>query len=185
LQLHIDEIFSYNEKHDAAKCDLTIKSRIVFCLVTNCFLFLLREDGVNPERMTGADRGALGMRARTLSFIKFTISAAAFVAASVVPAMANDTLNLLASGHRLSITPETGVAFTVEFSPDGTYKTSHGSSGTWKVDGDKLCTIRASDNVSSCGVFPTGKKRGDAWATKDASRRNVTVTILAPTKSGG
>ncbi|MEO1243794.1 MAG: hypothetical protein AAFX54_17945 [Pseudomonadota bacterium] len=93
---------------------------------------------------------------------------------------ANDTIDLFARGHQLQIVPENGEAFTVEFFSDGTYKTSHGSSGKWKKDGDMLCTVRDSDAAHSCGVFPRGKKRGNAWTTKDARQKNVTVAILPP-----
>jgi len=121
------------------------------------------------------------------SFFNSRLGVTAIAAAAMfaTPVLANDTLALLSSGYQLQIVPATGEAFTVKFSPDGTYQTTLGSSGTWRVEGDMLCTVRASDKISSCGVIPTGKKRGDAWATKDGNRKDVTVTILAPAKGDG
>jgi len=119
-------------------------------------------------------------------FNKFTLGVVVLaVGMAVTPAIANDTLGLLSKGYQLRITPASGAAFTVSFAPDGTYKTTLGSSGTWRIEDGKLCTVRASDNVASCGVLPSSKKQGDSWATKDGSRNNVTVTILAPTKESG
>jgi hypothetical protein len=141
-------------------------------------LFLLREDGVNPERMARTDRGALGMRARKLSFIKFTISAAVFVAVSVAPAMANDTMDVLLGGQQLQVTTSTGATVMITFAANGTYTTSTGSSGTWTLTGDQLCTVRAADNVSSCGALPSGKALGDSWVTTDGNGATVTASII-------
>ncbi len=35
--------------------------------------------------------------------------------------------------------------------------------GTWKIDGDKLCTTSAPTRRESCVVYPKDKKSGDSF----------------------
>jgi Tol biopolymer transport system component len=119
------------------------------------------------------------MRARKLSFRTIAICAAAFAAAaSVAPVLANDTMDVLLGGQQLQVTTSTGATVMITFAANGTYTTSTGSSGTWTLTGDQLCTVRAADNVSSCGALPSGKALGDSWVTTDGNGATVTASII-------
>ena len=115
-----------------------------------------------------------------MSFLKTISVLTVFCGALIAQAFANDTLDVLTADNRLEISNASGVLMVVTFNSDGTYSTSSGSSGTWTVDDDMLCTVRASDGASSCGSFPDGKTVGDSWTTQDASGADVTVKILPP-----
>ena len=40
--------------------------------------------------------------------------------------------------------------------------------GTWRIDGDKLCTSSNYDPNESCVVYPKGKKSGDSFEVTSA-----------------
>ncbi len=55
----------------------------------------------------------------------------------------------------------------VSFTPDGKVKLGEGDTqlvvGTWRIDGDKLCTITQPSTDETCVVYPEGKKSGDTF----------------------
>jgi len=51
----------------------------------------------------------------------------------------------------------------VAFTPDGKFTALNGAvTGTWRIDGDKLCTTTA-EAGETCSVYPADKKSGDTF----------------------
>jgi hypothetical protein len=51
----------------------------------------------------------------------------------------------------------------VAFTPDGKFTALDGAvSGTWRIDGDKLCTTTA-EQGETCTAYPADKKSGDTF----------------------
>ena len=71
------------------------------------------------------------------------------------------------------------MALAMTYKADGTYTaTVQGQElggGTWKIDGDKLCT--ASQLGESCTVYPAGKGPGDEFKATHATLGEITVKI--------
>ena len=64
--------------------------------------------------------------------------------------------------------------FDLTFTPDGKFADKTGQvTGTWRIDGDKLCTT-AGDGMENCSVYPADKKSGDSF---DVVTPQVTVTM--------
>ena len=52
----------------------------------------------------------------------------------------------------------------VTYTPDGKFTALDGQiTGTWKIDGEKLCTTSNFDPSESCAVYPKDKKPGDSF----------------------
>lgn len=92
----------------------------------------------------------------------------------------NSTMAVLVAGAQLKITTASGGSFRVNFNANGTYTASTGSSGSWTIDNETLCTLRAGQREPSCGTLPPGKTMGDSWQTTYANRVTVTASIVAP-----
>ena len=88
------------------------------------------------------------------------------------------TMDVLLGGNDLRLEYPSGAVVLISFESDGKYTTSTGSSGTWTLDGEKLCTVRNSDNVSGCGRLPLGKSPGDVWTSTDANNVDVIASIV-------
>lgn len=99
----------------------------------------------------------------------------------VLPAFAssNDTMDQLLAGNKLQITTASGVVVVVIFDANGSYVTNTESSGSWTVNGEEICTVKAGAIVESCGALPFGKAVGDSWETSDASGAPVISKIIA------
>ncbi len=93
-------------------------------------------------------------------------------------ALANDTMDVLTSGKRLELTDASGAVFTVTFTSNGRYIASTGSSGTWTIDGERLCTLRTGASAEYCDTLPSGKGTGDSWRGADSNGNPVTVRII-------
>ena len=93
----------------------------------------------------------------------------------------NDTLkNVIAKGTIVQAEMQ-GQApeLTMTYKADGTYTAATGGQelggGTWKIDGDKLCT--ASQLGESCTAYPAGKAPGDSFKLTHATLGEITVKI--------
>lgn len=63
------------------------------------------------------------------------------------------------------------------FTPDGKFTGFDGQiTGTWKIDGDKLCTSSNLDPNVTCMAYPKGHKSGDTF-TLDTPQGSVPVKI--------
>lgn len=100
------------------------------------------------------------------------------LAVGVAPAAANDTMDVLLQGHQLQVTSASGAIFTVTFSSNGQYQASTGSSGSWTMTDNSLCTTRVGATTPNCGLLPAGKVLGDSWQTTDGNGNAVTASII-------
>jgi hypothetical protein len=74
----------------------------------------------------------------------------------------------------------TAVELPMTYKADGSYATNamgQDVTGTWRIDGDKLCTKNAMSPNESCTVFPAGKKPGDSFTIEHPMFGQATVTI--------
>lgn len=70
-----------------------------------------------------------------------------------------------------------GMEVDVSYTPDGKFTALEGQiTGTWRIDGDKLCTTSNFQPEETCTAYPKDKKSGDTFdMTNDQG--TVTVTI--------
>jgi hypothetical protein len=97
---------------------------------------------------------------------KLLIAAAALAAFATPVALATpvwaDTLQELTT-HGMTIMLG-DMAIDVTYTPDGKFTAADGQvTGTWKIDGDKLCTSSNFDPNVTCVAYPSGKKSGDSF----------------------
>ena len=65
--------------------------------------------------------------------------------------------------HGIVLTVE-GMDIDVNYTKDGKFTALDGQvTGTYKIDGDKLCTTSNFDPNESCAVYPKDKKSGDSF----------------------
>lgn len=74
-----------------------------------------------------------------------------------------------------------GMKFDVAYKPDGSLAVTMdgadvGLTGTWRIDGEKLCTTSNFNPVEECAVYPAGKKSGDSFEVT-GSQGTAMVTI--------
>jgi hypothetical protein len=88
------------------------------------------------------------------------IASAAALAIST-PVLAGTLEEVTTKGIVLSVQ---GLDIDVKYTPDGKFTAMDGQvTGTWKIDGDKLCTTSSADPTESCVAYPKGKKSGDSF----------------------
>jgi hypothetical protein len=93
-----------------------------------------------------------------------TLAAASLAAAtfSATPAAASTTLEEVVS-HGIILTVQ-GMDIDVTYTPDGKFTAMDGQvTGTWKIDGDKMCTTSNFDPNETCTAYPKDKKSGDSF----------------------
>ncbi|HEX5263460.1 MAG TPA: hypothetical protein VFW13_08035 [Phenylobacterium sp.] len=65
----------------------------------------------------------------------------------------------------------------LSFTPDGKFSGLEGQlTGTWRIDGDKLCTTSNLDPNETCMEYPKGHKSGDSFQL-DTPQGSVPVKI--------
>lgn len=74
-----------------------------------------------------------------------------------------------------------GMKFDVTYKPDGSLAVSMdgadvGLTGSWRIDGDKLCTKSNYAPDEECVAYPAGKKSGDTFDVT-GSQGTASVTI--------
>lgn len=90
---------------------------------------------------------------------KLLIAAAAFALAT--PAFAGTLQEITTKGMILVVE---GMEIDVKYTPDGKFTAMDGQvTGTWKIDGDKLCTTSNFDPTEQCLEYPKDKKAGDSF----------------------
>lgn len=107
------------------------------------------------------------------------VSLAAVLGFSTIPVSVQAaTMDVLLNGHDLRLEYVNGGVVLVTFNADGTYTTNTGSSGSWTLEEEDLCTVRNSDNASACGHLPIDKSPGDVWTSTDADGVEVIASIV-------
>jgi hypothetical protein len=86
---------------------------------------------------------------------------AAGLVALAGPAAAGTLEEVTQHGIVLSVQ---GMDIDVTYTPDGKFTAMDGQvTGTWKIDGDKLCTTSNVDPNETCTAYPKDKKSGDKF----------------------
>ena len=89
------------------------------------------------------------------------ILAAAAAALMATPALASTLTEVTSHGIILTLGD---MDIPVTYTPDGKFTAMDGAvTGTWKIDGDKLCTSSTADPNESCIAYPKDKKSGDTF----------------------
>lgn len=114
--------------------------------------------------------------------MKSRILASVLALCLVAPAFAegNDTLkHVIANGSVVQANMQgQELDLDMTYKADGSYTASvmgQEVGGTWKVDGDKLCT--ESQMGQSCVTYPAGKKPGDSFKVTHPTFGEITVKI--------
>jgi hypothetical protein len=99
---------------------------------------------------------------------------AAALAALATPAAADTIQEMTSHGIVLVIGD---MQIDVVYTPDGKFSAADGQvTGTWRVDGDKLCTTSNFDPNESCIQYPKDKKSGDSFEVP-TPQGSVTIKI--------
>ncbi len=113
----------------------------------------------------------------------FKLALAAAVALAAAPALAqtgpSDTLAVaLEKGVTLNVIGM-GMTGDVSYKPDGTFSGFDGQyEGTYKVDGNKLCSTSAAvGEDNTCVEYPDGKKSGDKFKITHPAIGEIEVTL--------
>lgn len=87
--------------------------------------------------------------------------AAAALAFVALPAFADTLQEITIKGMVLTVQ---GMDIDVTYTPDGKFTALDGQvTGTWRIDGTKLCTTSNFQPTETCTDYPTGKKSGDTF----------------------
>ena len=83
------------------------------------------------------------------------------VAALAAPAFADTLKEVTTKGIILVVE---GMEIDVKYTPDGKFTAMDGQvTGTWRIDGEKLCTTSNFQPAEECTVYPKDKKSGDSF----------------------
>jgi hypothetical protein len=104
---------------------------------------------------------------------KLIIGAA--IAALVSPALAQQPAGAPPSDTLKEVTTKgivlqvQGMDIPVKYTPDGKFTAMDGAvTGTWRIDGEKLCTTSNMAPAEECVAYPVGKKSGDSFEVTGA-----------------
>lgn len=107
--------------------------------------------------------------------LSLTISAIALPVLGFMPEARADTLKEVTTrGIVLSVS---GMDIDVTYTPDGKFTALDGQvTGTWRIDGEKLCTTSNVDPNESCVAYPKDKKSGDTFeVTGEAGTATIRI----------
>lgn len=86
------------------------------------------------------------------------------VAAFAAPALAQQPTTLQEVTTKGIVIDAGGMQIDVKYTPDGKFTAMDGQvTGTWRIDGEKLCTTSNFSPAEECTVYPAGKKSGDSF----------------------
>ena len=104
--------------------------------------------------------------------MRILIAAAAAALALATPAAAGTLQEVVAHGIIITIQD---MQIEVTYTPDGKFTAMDGQvTGTWRIDGAKLCTTSNFDPNETCVEYPKDKKSGDTF---DLTGPEGTATI--------
>lgn len=102
------------------------------------------------------------------------IIVAAAAAALATPAFAGTLEEVTKNGIVLNVQ---GTDIDVKYTPDGKFTAMDGQvTGTWRIDGDKMCTTSNFDPTEQCVEYPKDKKSGDSFELT-GPQGSVTIKI--------
>lgn len=86
------------------------------------------------------------------------------VLAAATPAAADTAQEIAAHGMTLKFQ---GADVELTFTPDGKVSGMNGQfNGTWRIDGDKICSTGGVTARENCIAYPADKKSGDTFEVK-------------------
>jgi hypothetical protein len=98
----------------------------------------------------------------------------ALALATATPALADTLTEVTTHGIVLTVGD---MDIPVTYTPDGKFTAMDGQvTGTWKIDGDKLCTSSTADPNVTCVAYPKDKKSGDTFML-DTPNGSVQIKI--------
>ena len=104
--------------------------------------------------------------------MRLSLAAAAAALAIAAPAFADTLQEVTTKGIILTVQ---GMDIDVTYTPDGKFTALDGQvTGTWRIDGEKLCTTSNFEPTESCVAYPHDKKSGDPF---DLTSPQGTATI--------
>lgn len=113
-----------------------------------------------------------------MKYLMLVAAAAIAIAPAVAQTAPSDTLAvILSNGVKMNV-PAMGAAGDIEYKADGTFAGFDGQySGTYKVDGTKMCVTSAIGEDNTCIEYPVGKKSGDVFKLTHPIAGEVEITI--------
>jgi hypothetical protein len=97
------------------------------------------------------------------------------LAAVAAPAFAQQPTTLQEITTKGIVMSAAGMEIDVKYTPDNKFTAMDGQvTGTWRIDGEKLCTTSNFSPAEECVLYPSGKKSGDAF---DVTSAQGTATI--------
>src|SRR5262245_59288005 len=89
------------------------------------------------------------------------VATATAVLALATPVIAGTLQEVTTKGIILTAA---GMDIEVTYTPDGKFTAMGGQvTGTWRIDGDKLCTTSNYEPEETCVAYPKDKKSGDSF----------------------
>jgi hypothetical protein len=104
----------------------------------------------------------ISRRATFRAFIAFGVALAPIVALAddMGIQLKGDAIGKALVGHEMIAVAPNGSTWSGIYRTDGTTTWSNGSSGTWRVDGDRFCNSSPGDNKEYCRiVYEVGNKK--------------------------
>ncbi len=93
-----------------------------------------------------------------------TLIACLAMAAFAAPAFAQQPTTLQEVTTKGIVIEAGGMQIDVKYTPDGKFTAMDGQvTGTWRIDGEKLCTTSNFSPAEECTAYPAGKKSGDSF----------------------
>ena len=99
------------------------------------------------------------------------------LAALAAPAFADTLQEVIKKGVVMTVM---GTAIPITYGADGKYAVEFQGQkveGTWRIDGDKLCTKSTMAPDENCTVYPLGKKSGDTFEVTSPTLGPISVKI--------
>lgn len=93
---------------------------------------------------------------------RFLVAAGILAASAFALPAAADTLQEVTTHGMILVIQD--MEIDVVYTPDGKFTAADGQvTGTWKIDGDKMCTTSNLDPNETCTAYPHDKKSGDSF----------------------
>lgn len=107
------------------------------------------------------------------------ILATASAALLACPALAETGSTLENVTKRGIVMRAFGLEIPVNYTPDGRWTAPTVQvAGTWRIDGERLCTRTTTELTETCAAYPQGKKPGDSFEVPGAMGSEAGVVVV-------
>ena len=107
---------------------------------------------------------------------KVFLTGRAVLAFGVVSQASADPSILASFGNTLKVEVDE-LTTLYYFNDDGTFSTDDGTEGTWKIEGEDVCTYNG-EQLLTCGPVIEGRQVGDTWQTTADDGTVTTLTLI-------